>query len=126
MYRSLYFICVLVLNFLCSGPYVITISLIINQKDESQNGCYKKAKRQIFKQKKNEHFLPPDTHTNVYVSKGEKCLFFGRFCVLCFLGTPVLRFFLLLYYRQFMCTFFLQNLETLFVFYSIPLRKIQF
>ena len=28
----------------------------------------------------------------VCVSGGNKCLFFGNFCVLCFLETPVLRF----------------------------------
>ena len=33
------------------------------------------------------------------VSGGKKCLFFGNFGVLCFLGTPVLRFALLPYYR---------------------------
>ena len=47
---------------------------------------------------KNEHFLPPDTHT--YVRKGKKCLFFGKFGVLCFLETPVLSFALFLYYRR--------------------------
>ena len=50
---------------------------------------------------KNEHFLPPDTHTNVCVSGGKKCSFFGKFGVLCFLETPVLRFTLLPYYRRF-------------------------
>ena len=29
-----------------------------------------------------------------------KCSFFGKFCVLCFLETPVLRFALLPYYRR--------------------------
>ena len=41
---------------------------------------------------KNEHFLPPDTHSYVCVSGGKKCLFLGKFDVLCFLETPVLRF----------------------------------
>ena len=36
----------------------------------------------------------------VCVSWGKKCLFFGKFDVLCFLETPVLRFALLPYYRQ--------------------------
>ena len=49
---------------------------------------------------RNEHFLPPDTHTYVCVSGGKKCSFFGKIGVLCFLKTPVLRFALLLYYRQ--------------------------
>ena len=34
------------------------------------------------------------------VSGGEKCLFFGKFGVLCFLVTPVLRFALLPYYQR--------------------------
>ena len=38
---------------------------------------------------KNEHFLPPD-----------KCSFFRKFGVLCFLVTPVFRFALLRYYRR--------------------------
>ena len=44
---------------------------------------------------KNEHFLPPDTHTYVCVSGVNKCLFFGKLGVLCFLEIPVLRFALL-------------------------------
>ena len=40
---------------------------------------------------KNEHFLPPDTHTHMYVSGGTKL------GVLCFLETPVFRFALLPY-----------------------------
>ena len=39
-------------------------------------------------------------HTYISVSGGKKCLFFGKFGVLCFLETPVLRFPLLPYYRQ--------------------------
>ena len=46
---------------------------------------------------KNEHFLPPDKHT--YVRK--KC-FFGKFGVLCFLETFVLRFDLLPYYQRYL------------------------
>ena len=49
---------------------------------------------------KNEHFLPPDTHTYVCVSGGKKCSFFGKFGMLCFLKTPVLRFALSPYYRR--------------------------
>ena len=49
---------------------------------------------------KNEHFLPPDTHTFVCVSGGKKCSFFGEFGTLCFLETPVLRFTLLPYYQR--------------------------
>ena len=39
--------------------------------------------------------------TYVCVSGGKKCSFFGKFGVLCFLETLVLRFALLLYYRRF-------------------------
>ena len=49
---------------------------------------------------KNEHFLLPDTHTHVCISGGKKWLFFGKFYVLFFLETPVLRFALLPYYRR--------------------------
>ena len=42
-------------------------------------------------------FLTPDTHTYQGV---KKCSFFGKFGVLCFLETPVLRFTLLPYYRR--------------------------
>ena len=37
------------------------------------------------------------------VSGGKKCLFFGKYGVLCFLETPVLRFALLAYYRRSLC-----------------------
>ena len=53
--------------------------------------------RQIFR--KTNIFYPPDTHT--YVSGGKKCSFFGKFAVLCFLETPILRFAVLPYYRRF-------------------------
>ena len=49
---------------------------------------------------KNQHFLPPDKHTCVYVSEVKKCLFFRIFGVPCFLETPVLRFALLPYCQQ--------------------------
>ena len=39
-------------------------------------------------------------HTYVCVSGGKKCSFFGKFGVLRFLETPVLRFALLAYYRR--------------------------
>ena len=48
---------------------------------------------------KNEHFLPTDTHVGVRF-RGKKCSFLGKFVVLCFLVTSVLRFALLPYYRQ--------------------------
>ena len=37
---------------------------------------------------------------NECVSGGKKCLFFGKFGVLCFFETPVLRFVLLPYYQR--------------------------
>ena len=63
---------------------------VIWQKDESQNGCFKKAKHA--KISKKQTFLTPDTHTY--------CLFFGNFGMLCFVETSVLSFALLPYYRQ--------------------------
>ena len=49
---------------------------------------------------KNKHLVTPDTHTQACVPGGKNYLFFGKFGVLCFLETPVLRFVLLPYYRQ--------------------------
>ena len=49
---------------------------------------------------KSKHFLPPDTHIYACVWGGKKCLFFGKFDVLCFLETPVLIFALWPYYRR--------------------------
>ena len=48
---------------------------------------------------KNENLFLTDTHTHVCMSRGKKCQFFGKFGLLCFLGTPVLRF--LPYYHLF-------------------------
>ena len=56
---------------------------------ESQNGYYKKTKNAKFLEKRKK-----------CVSGGKKCSFFGKFGVLCFLETPVLRFALLPYYRR--------------------------
>ena len=50
--------------------------------------------------RKNKHVWPPDTHTYLCVSGGNKCSFFGKFDVLCLYKTPVLRFALLPYYRR--------------------------
>ena len=47
--------------------------------------------RPIFR--KNEHFLPPDTHTYVSVLGGKKCSLLGKLVVLWFLETPVLPYF---------------------------------
>ena len=45
-------------------------SLVIRQKGESQNVCFKKT--YILNFPKNKHFLPADTHMYVWVSGGEK------------------------------------------------------
>ena len=68
-------------------------SSVIRQKGKSQKGRYKKTKYTKFSQ--NEHFLPPDKHTCMNVSRGKKSSIFEKFDVLCFLVTPVLRFNLL-------------------------------
>ena len=62
-------------------------------------GFQENKARQIFP--KNKQFLPSDTHTYVCLSGGKKCWFFGKSDVLCFLETPVLRFALSPYYRQY-------------------------
>ena len=41
--------------------------------------------------RKIEHFLPPDTHTYVCVSRGKKCSLLGKFSVVSFLVKPILR-----------------------------------
>ena len=71
---------------------------LIRQKGKSQNGCYKETKYTKFSEK--HTFLPSDTHACACVSVGKKCLFFGKFGVLCFLVTPDLRFILLPYCQQ--------------------------
>ena len=67
-------------------------SSVIGQKGESQNGCFKKTKRQISRKANISYPLS--------VSGGKKCSFFGKFDMLCILETPVLRFTLLPYYRR--------------------------
>ena len=73
-------------------------SSAITQKGESQDGCYKKTKYAKFFEKRS--FLPPGPHTHTYISGGKKCSFFGKFGLLCFLVTPILRFTCLPYYRR--------------------------
>ena len=63
------------------------------QKNEYQNGCFKKTKHAKFSEKR--EFL-----TCVCVLGGKKCSFFGKFGVLCFLETFVLRFALFPHYRR--------------------------
>ena len=83
---------------------------VIRQKGKSQNGCFQKTKHVQFSVKRT--FLtppPPETQTYVCVSGGKKCSFFGKFGVLYFFETPVLRFALLPYYRR--CKPFVEKLK---------------
>ena len=59
--------------------------------------CFLQEKQSTPNFPKNEHFWLPDTHTYVCVSGGKKCSFFGKYGVLCFLVTHVLRFALTIY-----------------------------
>ena len=49
---------------------------------------------------KQTFLTPPDTYAYLCVSGDNKCLFYGKFVVLYFPETPVLRFALLPYYRR--------------------------
>ena len=64
--------------------------LVIWQKDESQNGCFKKTKYAKFSEKR--------TLRTCAYQGFKKYSFFGKFGMLCFLETRVLRFALLPYY----------------------------
>ena len=81
---------------------VLLSSSAIRQKNVSQSGYFKKTKHGKFSEKRT--FLTPDRYKYVRVSGGMKCSFFGKFGVLCFLETPVLRFALLPYYRRIVVT----------------------
>ena len=70
---------------------------VIRQKGESRNGGNKKTKHAKFSEKR--PFLTP-------WSARKKCLFFGKFDVLCFLVTSILRFALFLYYWRIDCCIF--------------------
>ena len=73
-------------------PVLFFILSVIRQKDESQNGCFKKTKYAKFSEKQ-DFFIPwyahENTHTEVFTH-----------AKLCFLETPVLRFALLPYCRR--------------------------
>ena len=73
-------------------------SWIIGQKGKSPNECYTTQRTPNFLE--NKYFSPPDTHTYVCVSGGKNCSFFGKFGMLYFFVTRVLRFALLTYYPQ--------------------------
>ena len=100
----------------------VNISLLIRQKGRSQNGNlvpsgsfrYRRIRRGCqngFRRKESRPNFPKTNlsyplirvhvWTCVCVSEGEKYSFFGKFGVLCFLLTTVLRFALLSYSRQF-------------------------
>ena len=84
------------------------IPSVIRQKGESQNGGNKKKKQSTPNFPKKQLFPTPDMHTFVCVSRGKKCSFFGKFGVLCFLVTSVLKFAFLPYYRRY-------NMQTIFM-----------
>ena len=94
-----------------------TNSSIISQKDQPENGCFKKTKQVKFSEK-------GTFFTYVCVSGSKKCSFFGKFCVHCFLETPVLRFALLAYYRRFL-TFRVLSYEISFFkkYFSTPISN---
>ena len=60
-------------------------------RSKSQNGCFQKTKHARFSEKRT--FLTP-WYAHIH------CSFFGKFGVLCFVETLVLRFALLPYYRR--------------------------
>ena len=66
---------VFILNYVQSSHFLLVFSLLTSRKQ-----------------------IPDNTY--VCVSGGKKCSFFGKFAMLCFLETPFLRFFLLLYYLR--------------------------
>ena len=68
-------------------------------KVESQNGCFKETKHVKFSEKTNISKLLIRTRRCAYQGV-RNVRFFGRFDVLCFLETPVLRFALLPYYQR--------------------------
>ena len=81
---------------LCGQDYLKL--LVIRQNGESQIGCLKKTKHFTFSKK--WIFLTP-LYTRTCAYQGVKnVLFFGKFGVLCFLETPILRFALLPYCQQ--------------------------
>ena len=70
------------------------------------NKAIRRISKWVFQERKHvkfckkKTFLPADTHTYVWLSGDNKCLFFGKFVVLCFLKTSVLRFARPPYYRR--------------------------
>ena len=85
-------------------------SSVIRQKGESQNGCFKKTKHVKFSEKTNISNPLIRTRTCAY-QKVRNVRFFGKFDVLCFPETPVLRFAILPYYWRIKNVFFIQFLK---------------
>ena len=82
-------------------PRQCSISSVIRQKGESQNGCFKKIKYAKFSEKRT--ILTPLIRTRTCAYQWVRNVrFFGKFDVLCFLEKLVLRFALLPYYRRFL------------------------
>ena len=84
--------------------FVLCDSLVIRQKGKYQNGGNKKTKHAKFSEKTNVSY--PLIHTRTCAYQGVRnvqvflVFFFGKFDVLCFLVTSVLRFALLPYYQR--------------------------
>ena len=86
----------------------INISSVMRQKRESQNGCYEKKKK---------HFKFSGKRTG-----DKKCSSIGKFGMLCFLVTPVLRH-VFLPYEHFLYTFINPLHATGIVLYSLKTTK---
>ena len=77
---------------------LLSNSSVIRQKGESRKGCFRKTKHIKFSKKRT--FLTP-WYAHVRVSiRGLEIFAFGKFDVLCFLETPVLRFTHFSFYRR--------------------------
>ena len=72
--------------------------LVIRQKGKSQNRWFKKTK--LAKLPEKQTFITLWYAHICVIQRDKKCLFFGKFGILCFLETCILRFALLPYYRQ--------------------------
>ena len=97
-------------------------SSVIRQKCKSQNGCFKKTKHVKFSEKTNISNPLISTRTCAYQGV-RNVRFLGKFDVLCFFETPVLRFPLLPYYWWLTISFilytvsFFQKIITFWQFY---------
>ena len=90
------------LSVLSSKTITKNNSLVIRQKGESQSGCFKKTKRAEFSKISISY---PIIRTRTCAYYGIRNGNFGKFGVLYFLETPVLRFAFLPYYRRNNLTF---------------------